>query len=44
MSRLGKVHDDKGNSGGETSCEPLKPRVGIVMQVELEYGCDNDTD
>lgn len=44
MSRLGEVHDHQGDSGSQTCCEPLESWVRIVLQVELEDSCDNDTD
>lgn len=37
------MHDDKCDGCCETSCEPLKAWEGIVFQVELEDGGDDDS-
>jgi hypothetical protein len=42
VSALGKMHDHKSDSGGQASCEPLESRVGVVMEVELKDGCNDD--
>jgi len=36
------MHDNKSNSGCETTCEPLQSWKLIVLEVKLEDGGDND--
>lgn len=44
MSRLREVHDNKGESGSQTCCQPLESWVGVLLQVELEDRCHDHTD
>lgn len=44
MCGFGQVHDNERNGCCETCGKPLKSWKWVIMEVELEDGCDDDAD
>jgi hypothetical protein len=44
MGGLSEVHDDEGDCCSQTDCEPLESRFRVILEIELEDGCDDYSD